>query len=350
MSKIDSATKDYISDGDIFADVVNYYLYGGEQVIDPASLKPLDTSLLLHIFREIDGASEGSPSGEKSKEISEAIQRYRDVIRQTSVMVDNHCAYVIVGLEAQTLTHYAMPVRSIVYDGLQYAIQVEKLREKHKQDGDKASHAEFLSGMHKEDRLVPVITICLHFGTEPWNGALSLMDLLDVSDERLLPYVQDYRTLLIEPARMNDEDFDKFSTSLGQVLRFMKEGRDKRKLAELMDGDDTFKSLDRKAARVIRYCANVNIQIREDEEVVNVCKGWYDAIEDAANAARLEEREAAQEREEKQRKAAREREIHSVMDTYRECNIPEVEIRQRIIRKYSLNENDIDRYLLAANA
>ena len=143
------------------------------------------------------------------------------------------------------MTHYAMAVKSIVYDGLQYAKQVEQLRMKHRLDGDRGSSEEFLSGMYKEDRLIPVITICLHFGTEPWDGALSLMELFDLPDERLQPYIQDYRTLLIEPARMSDEDFDKFSTNLGQVLKFMKVGQDKRKLAELLNEEDAFKSLDR---------------------------------------------------------------------------------------------------------
>ncbi|MCD8130128.1 MAG: Rpn family recombination-promoting nuclease/putative transposase [Lachnospiraceae bacterium] len=391
MGKQDTSTKDYISDGDIFADAVNYYLYGGERVIDPGSLRPLDSALLLHIFREDDEIREASSSGEKNREISEPVQRYRDVVRQASMMTDDHCAYVIIGLEAQTMTHYAMAVKSIVYDGLQYARQVELLRMKHRLDGDKGSSEEFLSGMHKEDRLIPVITICLHFGTEAWDGALSLMELFDLPDERLLPYIQDYKVFLIEPARMSDEDFDKFSTSLGLVLRFLKAGQDKRKLAELVNGDDAFKSLDRKAARVIRDCANVDIQIREEEEVVNVCKGWYDAIEDAREEereaarerekelckgwydaiedARIEEREAAREREKElckgwydaiedareevrkeEREAAQEREIHSVLDAYRKFNIPEVEIRQWIVRKYSLSEDDIDRYMLAANA
>ncbi|MCD8325194.1 MAG: hypothetical protein LUC90_00520 [Lachnospiraceae bacterium] len=117
-----------------------------------------------------------------------------------------------------------------------------------------------------------------------------------------------------------------------------------------MEGNDAFKGLDRKAARVIRDCANVNIQVKEEEEVVNVCKGWYDAIEDAKEKVRKEEREAAQEREEEFRKAAQEHEINSMLEAYRKFRIPEEEIRQRIVRKYSLSENDINRYMLAANA
>ena len=39
MGKPDAVTKNYVSRSDIFADVFNYYLYGGRQVIDPSQLK-----------------------------------------------------------------------------------------------------------------------------------------------------------------------------------------------------------------------------------------------------------------------------------------------------------------------
>ena len=37
--KADTITKDYISDTNVFADVFNYYIYGGEQVISPEQLE-----------------------------------------------------------------------------------------------------------------------------------------------------------------------------------------------------------------------------------------------------------------------------------------------------------------------
>ncbi|MCD7738353.1 MAG: hypothetical protein LUH58_04845 [Lachnospiraceae bacterium] len=286
MGVQDTSTKDYLSDADIFADAVNYYLYGGEKMVEPNSLKSLNSDLLLHVF--------GHDEAKRRKGKDKTVERYRDVVRQWNVMEDGTCAYAIFGIEAQTKTHYGMPIRSILYDSLQYARQAEELRVRHRNAGEAESSDEFLSGMHRTDRLVPVITLCIHFGPEPWDGALSLKELFDLPDERLLPYIQDYRVLLIEPSRMCDEDFRRFSTSLGDVLRFMKAAPDKKKLKELLNGNEVFQRLDRKAARVIRDCANVEINI-ETTEVVNVCKGWEDAIEDA----RQEEREAAQEREKK---------------------------------------------------
>ncbi|MCD7863719.1 MAG: hypothetical protein LUG61_09510 [Lachnospiraceae bacterium] len=388
MGVQDTSTKDYLSDADVFADAVNYYLYSGETVVKPTSLKPLDSNLLLHVFGHGD-------KEETYKERDKAVERYHDVVRQWTVMSDGTCAYVIFGIEAQTNIHYGMPIRSMLNDALQYAAQAEELRILHRSAGEKESSAEFLSGMHRTDRLAPVITICIHFGSEPWDGALSLRELLNLPDDRLLPFIQDYRVLLIEPSRMQDEDFEKFSTSLGDVLRFMKAAPDKRKLRELLNGSETFQRLDRKAARVIRDCANVKINTETTQEVVNVCKGWEDAIEDARKEereaaqerekklckgwedaiedARKEEREAAQEREKKlckgwedaiedareeerqeEREAAQKREESSIIsnsiEIYREMLLPETDIRRRVMKKYSLSEQEIDSYMMSQSA
>ncbi len=358
MGVQDTSTKDYLSDADVFADAVNYYLYGGETVVKPTSLRPLDSHLLLHVFGHGD---KETTNRERDKEV----ERYRDVVRQWTIMEDDSCAYVIFGIESQTNVHYGMPIRSMLNDALQYATQAEELRVLHRNAGEKENSAEFLSGMHRTDRLSPVITLCIHFGPEPWDGALSLKELFDMPDDRLLPFIQDYRVLLIEPSRMQDEDFEKFSTSLGPVLRFMKAASDKRKLRELLNGNEAFQRLDRKAARVIRDCANVKINIETTQEVVNVCKGWEDAIEDA----RQEEREAAQEREKKlckgwedaiedarqeEREAAQEREKHSIIsnsiEIYREMVLSEADIRQRIMLKYTLTEKEADIYMMSRSA
>ncbi len=142
MGVQDTSTKDYLSDADVFADAVNYYLYGGETVVKPTSLRPLDSNLLLHVFGH--GDKEAMNKG-RDKEV----ERYRDVVRQWTFMEDDTCAYVIFGIEAQTNVHYGMPIRSILSDALQYAAQAEELRVLHRSDGEKESSAEFLSGMHR---------------------------------------------------------------------------------------------------------------------------------------------------------------------------------------------------------
>ena len=46
MGKIDARTHEYLSDNVKFADIINYFIYNGEQIISPNQLHEMDTSLL----------------------------------------------------------------------------------------------------------------------------------------------------------------------------------------------------------------------------------------------------------------------------------------------------------------
>ncbi|MCD7863276.1 MAG: hypothetical protein LUG61_07155, partial [Lachnospiraceae bacterium] len=84
------------------------------------------------------------------------------------------------------------------------------------------------------------------------------------------------------------------------------------------------------------------------EREKQLCKGWEDAIEDA----RLEERETAQEREkqvrQEERESAKSMIISNAIGIYREMNVPETEILQRIMLRYTLTERAANTYLLSA--
>lgn len=53
--KADTITKDYISDANVFADVFNYYIYGGEQIILPEQLEERDSAEIALLYGA-DGA------------------------------------------------------------------------------------------------------------------------------------------------------------------------------------------------------------------------------------------------------------------------------------------------------
>ncbi|MCD8222051.1 MAG: Rpn family recombination-promoting nuclease/putative transposase [Clostridiales bacterium] len=316
MGRADKSTRDYVNDADVFADAFNYLMYNGDSVVDAKILKPLDTSLLLNIFGLED----------EKKQKNEFVQRYRDAVRQATIKVDDHFAYMILGIESQTDIHYGMPIRNIVYDGLQYAIQAEELRVKHKIAGENKTPVNFVSGVQKGDKVLPVVTIVIYFGTKPWDGPLSMMELFDlpnIPDTRALRFIQDYKVFLIEPDKMTDADFDKFSSDLGRVLKFMQRASDKDRMKELMT-EDSYRRIGRKAAQVIKDCANVNIKIDSNQEVVDMCKAWSDAQVDA--------------------------EIKSAIDTARRYKISEDKILADIMKQFGLTEEQAKDYMLKESA
>lgn len=157
----------------MFADAFNYLLYDGRAVIDPHNLKEIDPTEIALPF----GARDGK---ENRKQKEETVQKYRDLLKNAVIMEDGKTAYVLLGIENQTDIHYAMPVKNAIYDALQYGRQVSDIAAKHRADRKdkksekKVSGGEYLSGFYKEDRLIPVITLVIHFGVFFFQFSCSL--------------------------------------------------------------------------------------------------------------------------------------------------------------------------------
>ena len=243
MGVKDTVTTKYMRQNEIFADAFNYFVYGGEQVINPESLEELDT-------REID-VPYGGEKGAK-----QPVQKTRDVIKSVIAMMDKRTAYLLLAIENQSNIHYAMPVKNMVYDALQYAKQVEAAMASHKMSGDYkgVDSDEYLSGFMKEDRLLPVVTLVIYFDSKEWDGPLSIHEMFDKQDARVLALVPDYKINLLAPASIKDEDFGKFQSSLKEVLSFIKYARDKDELKKVLDADESFRHLGREEVDVLNAC------------------------------------------------------------------------------------------------
>ena len=274
MGVADAITKEYMRGSKVFADAFNYFIYGGEQVVDPEFLHELDTTEIAIPFT-LDGKS--------TRE--EAVQKYRDVLKSTVVMRDVRASYILLGIENQTDIHYAMPVRNIIYDALQYGKQVSEIAKRHKDQKDRKGHnrGEYLSGFYKEDRISPVITLVVHFGAEEWNGPLSLYEMMELEDPTLKEFVQDYRIYLIDPYRLTEDDLEKFSSNLKGVLGYIKYSKDKKELSRFLNNSQ-MQNMDNDAARVIRDITKTPIYIPEGKGEINVCE----AVKDMINESRLE--------------------------------------------------------------
>ena len=319
MGKKDRYEKVYTRNAEVFADVVNYLLYEGEEKIRPDDLRELDGEELLveeladFVITKTNPGENAEPVSKKQERTNatknmketKVLQRFRDVVKQVTVRQNEEAIYMIIGLENQTQVHYAMPVRTMVYDAMRYAGQVEAIRKQNSRrwkqrkrnnsdnSGEQAGNrvedriptsAEFLSGITKEDKLLPVITIVILYSSEPWDGPTSLYDMLATKDPEILKYVQDYHIHLIAPGNMTDQQIRCFHSSMRKVLTFIKYAKDKEKMKEIMSEEDSdFYHVDRETAQFIKEMTGVNIEIQEDKEDVNMCKAWEDMAIDMKN-------------------------------------------------------------------
>ena len=113
-----------------------------------------------------------------------------------------------------------MPVREMVYDAMNYAGQVKALSDKHRKRKDYRDGAEFLSGLLREDRLAPVVTICFYYGTGKWEGPLDLFDMLDIPEEYedMKPFMTNYKVNLVQASNVAP---DNFRTDLRHVFSLL---------------------------------------------------------------------------------------------------------------------------------
>ena len=218
MGTKDSKAKEYLSDNTRFSEICNYVLFDGEKVIKPEDLKECDTTEVLSVF------------GIDKKQIVK--QKWRDLLKRVSVKHTGQMYVILIGAEAQTDIHYAMPVKTMIYDALNYGEQVNEAKKRHRKNKDYRSSDEFLSGFTLDDKLTPVITITLYLGTTQWDGPRSLAEMMPQMDERILPFINDYRINLLNPLEITD--FSKFETGLRPLFELLKNASDEEKLNDLI--------------------------------------------------------------------------------------------------------------------
>jgi hypothetical protein len=275
LGEIDAKTNEYMRENAHFADLFNYYLYQGEQVIDPDNLRELDRTSASLIY------------GDESKKL-DIDEDFRDILKLLTIKEDDKATYLLLGLEDQMHVHYAMPVRNMLYDAKSYAMQVKNSASKHRQHHESGeSSDEFLSGFHKDDKLQPVITLVLYWSGKEWDGPVSVHEMLDTNDQKLLKFIPDYRINLVSPVGIYETDFEKFQTPLAEVLQYIKYSGNKEALDRVLEENEKFHHLDRESADLLNTVTNSNLEFEEGKEEVDVCT----AVKEMREESKLEGRQ-----------------------------------------------------------
>ena len=269
MGVMDAEGKQYLSNPVFFADAFNYLLYDGEQVIQPDQLRELDTTGLT------------VPYGNHARA---PVQKYRDLLKLWNAMMDENAIYVMLGAELQDKVHYGMPVKDGLYDMLGYSKQIAEIRRSYEKDhadeGEitvkngvlriRLTSEEFLSGLRKEDKLIPIITAVVYFGDKPWDGPRSLFDMLDVRDKRLYRFLSDYKLNLISPADMTEDEFAKFRTELGFAMRLLKHQSEDADELLVREGN---RKVSAQTAYFLNAAMKLNLELEEEAGGgINMCK------------------------------------------------------------------------------
>ncbi len=338
MGETDIRTNEYMSDSDRFADIFNFFIYDGNQVINPEWLRELDRGSISFMFDNINAKSE-------------IFQKYRDVFKLYAAKRDKNATYLLWGIENQTEINYAMPVRNMLYDAATYSKQIAEVAKSHRKKGKTKSgmnpdSGEFLGGFYRDDRLIPVITLVLFWSPERWDGPKSIHEMIEINDKRLLEYIPDYKINIVTPREISDKDFNKFNTPLAEALQFIKYSKNKKKLMQILRENEAYRHLDIKTAEVLRTVTNIKVTFPKEEKEANMCKAVEDLMKDAAReAAKEAAREATRVTTEKVTKSVtKETRDTTLMDSIRNLMDTMKMTAEQAMNALKIPERDQKRY------
>ena len=193
MGEVDATLERYLSDSARYADLINAYRFNGRQIVKPEDVKDKDTRL-------------SGRSRRRQKKKQSEHQKERDLVRK----VIFGAGIAVIAFENQTLVHYAMPVRAIVEDALEYDKQLREIQRRHRRDSDLKEAAEYIGQFSTEDKIVPASTIVLYFGEDDWNGPRDLLDLMNLNElpDEIRQMINGYPLHILEVRKF--KDIDKF--------------------------------------------------------------------------------------------------------------------------------------------
>ena len=275
MAKKDIDTKQYMRNPRRFADFFNGLIYNGKQVIDYSLLEEIDTSMLSII-----------PYSKKKGH--QSIQKFRDIIKKSVIMKADKGYFALLGIENQSDIHYAMPVKDMLYDAIAYQNQVDEIAGYNRDNGYCTSE-EYVSGFRKQDKLIPVVTATIYWGSDSWDGPTTLKDMLIDVDPAMMKYINDYKINLF--SIIDKDRFPKFHTELRELFLILNARNDSNKMKELVQGDKSFRHIERDTAELISDFASVSLPRVNKEGDFDMCK----AVMELEQKGRLEGREEGRE-------------------------------------------------------
>ena len=267
MGQKDIALVRFFEDQGRYADLINGFVFQGKQVVSEEDVQELD-SRVTGVF------------GRLRKRFM--VQKYRDCVRRVVFGMD----IAVVGIENQDKVHYGMPVRVMMEDAADYDKQLRQIRRFHRRKRDLRGD-EFLSGFAREDKIHPVLTICIYYGSKPYDGAKELYEMMEYQNfpENLKYMLNNYKIQVLEIRSL--EDIDRFKTDLREVFGFIQR-------AFTFENEEKFKLMDEDAFDVITALTgsveleSVKDACREEGGKVNMCEAIKGMIEDGREEGKRE--------------------------------------------------------------
>uniref|UniRef100_UPI004057014C hypothetical protein n=1 Tax=Acetatifactor sp. TaxID=1872090 RepID=UPI004057014C len=200
-----------------------------------------------------------------------------------------------------------MPVRKLAYDAQEYQRQMQKVIGQNRVEAARLAEeakmtakpmpnkywrnsGEFLYGLHKGDKIPPLITVALYCGTEKYDGCNDLSDMLNSKyiDTEYGKWISGYPLHVIV---LQDLQEEYFKTGLRELIGVMKRSSDSEALLEYCNENrERFEKLDDFTIETIGVMiGNQNlIQFKQERGGLDMCKAFEMVKEEGRLEGKIE--------------------------------------------------------------
>ena len=238
-------------------------------------------------------------------------------------------------LEAQETVDYGMPLRCMNYDVQEYSRQARALQKKNEKRKGYQNASERLGRIRSMDRLLPVYTVCLYHGADPWDGPLCLSDMMQFEKEDAFRSLFcDYPMILIRA----DEpmDYGAFRTSLRELLAVLPFRKDRKEMRKFIREQEAYRKLDRDTLEAIAVMTD-NRKLLEKAENYRNEKGEYNMHEEMGSFF--------MDGVEEGREEGREEGIRAIILDNMENGSSREQIQKKLERYFGMSEKGASEYL-----
>ena len=332
MGKKEEPMIAYYEDARHFAWLVNGWICRGDEEINESQIQPKN-------IRFTGKTGSGRTVIMRS--------RYRDVFKEIGKVK----VVLMIGTELQSFVDYSMPVRIMDYDALEYKDQIQKITSERKVENAAKSGKQkvVLSPIKKEDRLIPVITLVLYMGEEPWDAAKNLHGLLDFSEvpERFKTYIPDYQIHVLDVCHTPDERLLEFPKDIATMFLTIKYRDNLPTLKKVLKAIPEIENIEEDTYDVMwnfldKRMLELKENVQNEDGGINMCGAVDQMI--AEGMERGMERGLAQGMERGLAQGT-ERGIKNLIEVCQELGTSYDNVQFQVEMKYNLSQEEAERYM-----
>ncbi len=173
------------------------------------------------------------------------------------------------------------------YDHYSYNKQYNDRKNYYKKNDIKLKDDEFLSGIRKTDKFLPVITLVLYYGEKDWDGPKSLFDMLVIPD-RIKSFVGNYPINIIQMKDSHLLFHNQYNMDLFTIMSIVYDNEKTmdQKIEELGQYESE-RDIDEKVIDVIVATTNLKVNKKKAGEQ-KMCTFWDELREYGKNEGKRE--------------------------------------------------------------